>query len=194
MNTDITPRQKQFLQRLNDAHQRLLASIAGLDEDTLCTVPVAGEWTIKDIFGHLVSWDDEFRREIREILAGRHPGLEDPIPEVDDFTDWNQRQAADKKVWSWAAMLADFERDMAEAAKMILSLSPADYRRRGVPAWKQPAAGDPEALRMEDTESVASIITWHWRHLHEHAREIERWRQIKKNFPDEKPGGVTVNK
>ena len=48
---------------------------------------------------------------------------------------------------------------------------------RELPAWKQPPPSDPKLLNPENTDSVASIITWHWRHINEHAREIERWRR-----------------
>jgi hypothetical protein len=177
MSKTITPRQKQFLEHLDDAHQRILACFEGLDEQTLCTQPVTGDWTVKDILGHLVSWDEEFRREIREILQGEHPGLLRPISDEDDFSVWNQQQADAKKDWPWERILDGFERDMAEAAEMILTLRPEDYRKRGVPASKQPTVREPDLLPREDTESVASIITWHWRHINQHAKDIERWRR-----------------
>jgi hypothetical protein len=176
LSPTITPRQRQFLQRLEDAHQRILACIDGLDEPTLCNQVVAGEWTVKDILGHLVSWDEEFRLEIKEILAGQHPGLLRRISGEDDFATWNRQNYEVKRDWSWERILADFERDIAEAADLILSLTPADYRQRGLPAWKKPPPTDPKLLLPENTASVASIITWHWRHINEHAREIERWR------------------
>ena len=177
MDDHLTPRQKQFLQQLNDAHQRLLASIQGLDETTLCSVPVLGQWTVKDILGHLVSWDQEFRLEIREILGGKHPGLLRLISGEDDFAEWNQKNYADKKEWSWERVLSEYEADIAEAEEMILSLTPAEYRQRGLPAWKHPALPEPELLSRDDTEPVSSIITWHWRHINQHVRDIGRWRR-----------------
>jgi hypothetical protein len=177
MNGKITPRQKQFLKRLEDAHRRILACIAGLDEDTLSAKPVYDAWTVKDILGHLVSWDQEFRLEVREILDGGHPGLLRHISPEDDFADWNDQQYARKKDWPWERILADFENDIAEAADLILALTPSDYRQRGVPAWKQPPGPEPDLLRPEDTATVASIVTWHWRHINQHAKDIERWRR-----------------
>jgi hypothetical protein len=177
MNENLTPRQKQFLQRLDDAHQRILVCCERLDEETLCTEPVIGEWTVKDIIGHLVSWDEEFRTEIREILEGQHPGLMRQISGEDDFDAWNQEQIARKKMWSWEQMMADFERDMAEAAELILSLHPEDYRKRGVPAWKKPIVEEPELLRKDDTDSVETLVTFQWRHINAHAKDIERWRR-----------------
>lgn len=69
-----TKRQSAFLQRLTDAKERLQASIEGLDETTICTQPVIGEWTIKDILGHIVTWNEEFRANILMILQDELPG------------------------------------------------------------------------------------------------------------------------
>jgi len=50
-------RQKSFLQRMGDAQGRLLDSITGLDQATLCNESVAGDWTGMDILGHSVSYN-----------------------------------------------------------------------------------------------------------------------------------------
>lgn len=85
----MTRRQAVCLQRLSEAKARLLTAIAGLETAALCDEPVTGEWTTKDIFGHLASWNEEFRADIQMILQGLHPGYERRISGEDDFDGWN---------------------------------------------------------------------------------------------------------
>lgn len=175
--TKTTRRQAAFLQRLADAKDRLLNSIAGLDPAILCTEPVAGEWTVKDIFGHVVSWNEEFRDDIRIIQQGKHPGYERHISGEDDFDRWNRRQIARKSAWTWQQILEDFDRDYQEAVQLILRLEPKDFRKRGVTPWKQAALDKPSAPTNADTESIETLANYHWRHMNEHAGRIERWRE-----------------
>jgi hypothetical protein len=180
-----TARQAVFLRRLTDAKNRLLHSIAGLDQATLCTEPVAGDWTAKDILGHVVSWDREFRVDIGMILRGKHPGYDHRILSDEDYNRWNQRCAAQKRRWTWRRIRADLDRDFREASILILRLQPGDFRKRGVTPWKCAATEKPAAPSPADTDSVATLITFHWRHIHQHARMLESWRRrrVRRRLP-----------
>jgi len=176
-NRPQTPRQKIYLERLARAKGRLLTAIAGLDEKALISEPVVGDWTVKDMLGHIVSWDEEFRREIELILAGIHPGYELVISGEDDFAGWNQHWIDEKRDRRWARTMADVAQDFEQAAQLILALSAQDYRQRGVTPWKQAALTHPAAPTREDTDSVDTLVTFHWRHINQHVRMIERWRK-----------------
>lgn len=172
-----TPRQIALLQRLASARERLLNSVAGLDPQALCTESVVGDWTIKDILGHIVSWDHEFRADIQMILNGKHPGYEHCISGDDDFHQWNQHWIADKRDWTWQRIRADFDQDYQEAAQLIQRLEPQEFRKRGITPWKRAAVEKPAVPTTADTDSVETLITFHWRHINQHARMIERWRK-----------------
>jgi uncharacterized protein (TIGR03083 family) len=173
----LTRRQEQYLERLRAARERLLNSFAGVDSQELSSEPTAGDWTVKDLLGHVVSWNEEFRACIRSIQQGGHPGFERSISGEDDFDRWNQEQAAQKRAWTWERILADLERDYQEAVDLILGLEPGDLRKRGVTPWKQAAVKRPAEISTADTESIETLITYHWRHMNQHARMIERWRR-----------------
>jgi hypothetical protein len=51
----VSVRQADHLRRIADARSRLLQPISGLDEELISAEPVVGDWTIKDLFGHIVS-------------------------------------------------------------------------------------------------------------------------------------------
>jgi uncharacterized damage-inducible protein DinB len=173
---NINPRQKKFLERLRSARERLLQAIEGLDPEILSNSVVIDDWTVKDLLGHIVSWNDEFRAEIEMILVGKHPGYEYRISAEDDFSAWNQAWISKKRSWSWQCILADLDRDYQQAADLILRLQPEDYRQRGVTPWKPAAINCPENPTKKDTDSVETLVTFHWRHSNQHIKQIEKWR------------------
>ena len=72
------------------AHRKaLLDSIAGLDEETIETTKVAGEWTIRDVLAHIWAWDEEALRTIEDWTGSR-----DWQRGVDFGEAWNQRMHA----------------------------------------------------------------------------------------------------
>lgn len=151
----LTPRQTRFLESLLISRSHLLAAIENLSEQTIIHAFVYSDWTVKDIFGHLVSWDDEFRLDIRLILQGQHPGYSRLISGDLDFTD------------------------------LIRSLTPKEFRQRGVTPWKKAARDKPGVLTAKDTESVETLVSYHWRHWNQHADWLERWQNKtdKKIYP-----------
>ena len=74
----------RILKQLSDTHQDLEHVISGLDLD-LVIHPDTG-WCIRDILGHIATWDRVLIRAIRDFLAGSEyiiPGISG------DETDYN---------------------------------------------------------------------------------------------------------
>lgn len=173
----LSARQSASLERLTQAKEGLLDAIEGLEEETLCSEPVVGVWTIKDVLGHLVSWNKEFRENIAMILEGMHPGYDHLISDEQDFSDSNQVWYEEKKDWPWERILAEFEGDYQEAVELIQRLTPKDLRQRGVTPWKEAAISRPQEPSKRDTDAVNTLVNFHWRHMNMHLRQIEKWRK-----------------
>jgi hypothetical protein len=60
---------------------------------------------------------------------------------------------------------------------LILRLQPEDYRQRGVTPWKPAAITRIENPTKKDTDSVETLVTYHWRHSSQHIKQIEKWRR-----------------
>jgi hypothetical protein len=136
---------------------------------------ITGDWTAKDLFGHITSWNREFRACIRAIRQGEHPGLQRCISGDNDFEQWNEHWIAEKRGWSWSRMRADLDRDYQEAVKLIVALEPCELRKRGITPWQRAAENRPAGPLTDEIESVETLISYHWRHMNQHARMIERW-------------------
>ena len=173
----ISPRQELYLGRLSEAKERLKAVIHGLAPNVLCEEEVLAGWTVKDLLGHIVSWNEEFRANIEDILAGRHPGYDHQISGEANFSASNQVWVEGKRSLPLQKILDDLERDYDEAARLIKSLKPQQMRLRGVTPWKTATLSKPTEPGKQDTDSVATLITFHWRHMNEHCQQIEQWRK-----------------
>ena len=174
---NLTARQKACLQRLGDARDRLHTSIAGVEEGILSSEPVVDEWTVKDLIGHMISWNREFRLNIADILQGKHPGYDHKIPDTNDFAESNQAWIESKKDWTFEKMLDDLEQDFNDAVDLILNLTPKELRLRGVTPWKDAADTKPAEPTTRETDSVETLINYHWRHMNMHTKQIEKWRE-----------------
>jgi len=62
-----------LLRRVDEAWNALTASYAGLSETEMVEPGVTGAWSVKDIIGHVTSWEDESLTHLPLVLAGKKP-------------------------------------------------------------------------------------------------------------------------
>jgi len=166
-----------LIDSLENARDSLLTSIEGLDDPIAATdTPVLGDWTVKDVIAHLVSWGDELRSEIREILIDPTPPYSYVISSERDYDEWNRRHVAASQLLSLREMLAELDRDYQETVDLVKRLAPDHLQRCGVVPWKIEQLPPPEAVTPENSMSVADLLVIHVQHMEEHAGEIRRWR------------------
>lgn len=166
--------QQRLLASLEQARRSLLESIQGLDERTATSATVFGDWTIKDLLGHLVAWGDELRSEIREIVIHPAPRYRYVISSQDDYDQWNRRQIAQKRSLSLPEILAELDRDYQQTVALIQRLAPDQLQRRGVVPWRIEQLPPPEEVTPATSMSVAGLLEIHIRHVNEHAEDIKR--------------------
>jgi hypothetical protein len=168
--------QDRLRNRLDRARQSLLASIEGVDESTLTGTALFGDWTVKDVLGHIMSWGDELRSEIGEILVDPAPRYGYVISSDRDYAEWNRSQVAGKRSSSLSEILADLDRDCTETADLIDRLAPDELGRRGVVPWRLEGFPSYEEVRPGTSMSVAGLLEIHIQHMEEHAEDISLWR------------------
>ena len=167
---------EKLLTRLENERASLLNAIDGLDEETIATAPACGEWTIKDVVGHVVSWGDEFRSEIRAIGADPTPAYDYVIREDDEYGEWNGRQAAGKKLWTWSRMREDLDRDYGEMVALVDGLSEEDLSKRGVVPWLVDGQPPPYEVTQTNTSTAGLLVRIHCMHMSHHTEGIADWR------------------
>jgi hypothetical protein len=167
-----------LIKRLDKSRDILEKSLDGLDEAQCCSEIVSGEWTIKDILGHLVSFGDVFREVIKVIREQDIQMYDYVIGTEDGFTKWNLKHAATKKDWNWKRILGDIDRDYLEMFALINGMSVEGLAKRGIVPWKlKEGAPKPQKISPSNSTTIDAVIKIHTHHFEHHATIIQAWRK-----------------
>lgn len=143
----------ELLDMLQESRDELVTAMRGLREDRM-TAPVAGEWSIKDVMGHIASWDEFMFNDLSRIARGRVPCLAAfREAEVDD---WNAFLMRPRKLFPLSQIEAEFDEARAEIVAALKGL--------------------PEKL-MAEGQMMRTVILILANHEKDHARQIREWRQ-----------------
>jgi len=106
---------EEALARLAESRRALRQAIEDLSEEEMTQVQVEGVWTVKDVLGHITSWEEVLLEPLRRYAEGG-PFVAEVIQ--DDLA-WNDEQAARKREVPLAAILeelAAIRRELVETA------------------------------------------------------------------------------
>jgi uncharacterized damage-inducible protein DinB len=151
---------EETLARLAESRLALHQAIEGLSEKEMTQIQVEGVWTIKDVLGHIASWEETCLEPLR-CYTDDGPF---EVEAIEDYLTWNDEQAARKRDVPLDAILdelATIRQGMVEAASR---LSAEQWERRVPFSW-----------RGEGT--IAEVLDVFYRHELEHVRSIQQWRQ-----------------
>jgi uncharacterized damage-inducible protein DinB len=84
---------KEVLDKLAKSRQALHQAIEGLSQEEMTQIQVEGVWTIKDILGHISSWEETRLEPLRRYADGSPFEVE----VIEDDLAWNDEQAARKR-------------------------------------------------------------------------------------------------
>lgn len=154
----------ELLAKLNENCNELLSLSVGLADEQVTVTPVVGEWTIKDVVGHVAFWDQVLLDHVRESYTqGRpHPQRDD---EMDDIA--NPREAAKRKAWSWQRVRAEFENARRAVIERVESLSEVDLSVQVPSPWR----GDNRFYSVAQMIEEVAIG-----HSQEHIEQIKNWK------------------
>jgi hypothetical protein len=147
------------LDHLAGAQAALLGAIEGLTEAEMTSMPVAGEWTIRDILAHVSGWAAWDLAGIRGVLAGEPPNFS-AIQDVDAF---NARLVAERREWTLGRILAEMADAHAALQELLAGMPDEDVFSVGPfqgPYW----------------DHLAGWLQVAWEHEEEHAAQIRAWR------------------
>ncbi len=150
----------QALAHLAESRQTLLAAIEGLSQESMAHERVDGEWTAKDILGHITSWDDVTVEALRSIAINEPSAVEVII----DFDAWNDAQAARKRPEPLSVILDRLAAARGEILTLVAQAPPEQWEETY--SW-------PWGHRNTLAEALAGLA----HHETEHASAIQRWRE-----------------
>lgn len=144
--------------RIDDAWHSLLLALAGMPDEAMMEPKAVGEWSVKDVMGHISAWEDAYVEATVEF----HRGLRPKIFDIDWDREGDQVNA----------------RLQQERAKVPLDQTWRNLGRSHR-AFVQ-ALGNPEVLNEPDLFALAQEISC--KHYDHHAADVRRFRPAQ--FPE----------
>ncbi len=139
---------QETVARIEASWHGLLDAVDGIPNDRLTEPGAVGDWSIKDIMGHIAFWDEQALGAAQRHLASA------PDSEVDVQT-LNEREAAARRDIAAATQRTTMERAHAKIVGLLLSTPEIDPRVAGLCGCLE---GDT------------------FKHYDEHAADIRAWR------------------
>jgi uncharacterized damage-inducible protein DinB len=124
-------KKKEILIRLAESRRMLNQAVEGLSQEEMTQVRVEGVWTVKDVLGHIASWEGTCLEPLRRYADGGPYVVE----VIENDMAWNEEQAARKQDLPLDTILeelAAIRRGIVEAATRL----PEERWTQSVPfAW-----------------------------------------------------------
>jgi hypothetical protein len=151
-----------LLDKIRTRQAEFEALLATLNASQLTTPGVNGDWSIKDILAHLVSWQ---KRTLAYLDAAARQGKPDieGISSDAEMDNLNARFYAGNKSRPLADVMTDFKNTYAQVVAAVEALSADDLIEpnrftwlNGDPLWEQVAGNTYEHI----DEHIGSIQAW----------------------------------
>lgn len=101
-----------LIDKLSQTHSSIRTAIEGTDLD-ICVFTDA-DWRIKDIIGHIATWDRQVTKSLNAFMAGK----EYSIPELDEDS-FNQQQVLEGRKMTAQQVLMDGEQARKDFIKAV---------------------------------------------------------------------------
>jgi len=144
-----------LLAALAAARDELMTAAALIPPDERASRLVCGEWTLKDVLGHVADWEWLGVDGLRQMAAGQPPQVE----HVGDLDSWNQAHVEARRDQQWETVWADLHAARRTLLDVFEEMSQAELGRSFPFPW------GPEGTPYQ-------WISVYFRHDREHARGL----------------------
>ena len=152
---------EELLTRIDTKWNRLLAKLESFSEDELNIPDAIGIWSLKDLIGHLETWDRIAILKIQFAEQGEtRPWwqvLESPFNDIDEFNEADAVANRDKSI-------DQLWRELHECHDLLL-----------------------EKIRSSDAVTSELIAVDTWEHYQVHLEDIEAWERQRPQPQDAQP-------
>jgi hypothetical protein len=153
---DMSVGDKEYLlEKLTKAHSATRAILEGVDLEM--RVYTDTDWQIRDILGHIATWDREVTKSLRAFLAG----TEYVIPDLDE-DEFNQQSVSEQRVLSTQQIKVEWEQAREDFKEAIREIPSDQFQGDMLYPW-----GD-------ERGSITQLIEYMIEHDDEHRDEIVR--------------------
>jgi hypothetical protein len=118
------------------AHDYLMECAACVPTGQEASLHVTGDWTLKDVLGHIADWHFTIASAAEDALAGK------PLTEVQfsRIQEWNEQHAAERANDSWQKVKADYDESWRRVTGVMRNTGEADFAREAAQGERGPIA------------------------------------------------------
>jgi hypothetical protein len=109
----------ELQERVRETHGGLTTALEGLSEPDATRVGLTEQWSIKDALAHIVAWEIEAARIIKEIQDGTWQPQRMSKELIDEF---NRQAVESRRERSYPQVREEFDAAHAEMERIIASL------------------------------------------------------------------------
>lgn len=120
-----------LLHRVTQERGTVYHSIAFLPDDEMTRSGAIGEWSVKDVLGHLAAWESIEIDWIEQFARGERPTMD-----INDVDGWNAQRAAERSSWSLAQTRDDLVATRKRLLDVVAALPDDVFERIGPPPMK----------------------------------------------------------
>ena len=117
---------ERIIPRMQATRDELLASIDGLDAETLTWCPSGGGWTIQENLAHLVDAEGGHRRFVQAVLAGQTTRVEDI-----DLDRWNEERVARRCEQTVGGLIEALGDEREQTLAVVAGIPDDAWEKRG---------------------------------------------------------------
>jgi uncharacterized damage-inducible protein DinB len=150
---------EEVLAKLAKSRQTLHQAIEGLSEEEMTQPQVEGVWTVKDVLGHIASWEETCLEPLQRYADGGPFEVE----VIEDYLAWNDEQAARKRDVPLDVVLDELATVRQGLVAAASRLSAQQWKQRVPCSWGGQG-------------TIAEVLDVFYQHELGHVRHIQRWR------------------
>jgi uncharacterized damage-inducible protein DinB len=146
--------------RLNEARNELLTLARSLPAKRLETPGAVGDWSVKDVIGHIASWEDRLLTLAQMALNGHADQIE-WISNEEALQAWNEKQYLRKRAWTWDETIRDLALLREEVLWNIGWAAPGQlFQQHALSTGAVSPAALLEGIVEHDQEHTAQLRVW----------------------------------
>ena len=154
---------ERLLESLTESQSALRAAIEGIDPET--RIYSEPSWQIRDILGHIATWDREVTKSLRAFLEGGEYAIANL--EEDDFND---RSVKEQRTLTAQQVYADWEQAREDFKGILMEIPPGSFPGDLLYPWGDERGG------------IATLVEYMVAHDEEHRDEIVKALQGSKEI------------
>lgn len=127
-----------LIKMLEQPPQYLREMVGNIPDDRAGKLLITAAWSLRDVIAHLVTWVEEFDREVRYLVETGADRLPWTVSSGNNYAEWNQARIDEMQGLSASTLLHRLDKSNGRLAEFIGSLSDEQLSQTAEIPWYSP--------------------------------------------------------